>query len=97
MTSLELEKSEQERIWDEFNQNQSEIEKNRDIINYFVYLKDDELINEFPKECLDILKQSILFLQESLKNGEYDIKKERQYKLTIEEGLRVIHTSTFSS
>jgi hypothetical protein len=71
-----------------------EIDKHRDIINYFVYLKDDELINEFPKESLDILKKSILFIQDALKNEKYDIKTERIYKLTIEEGLRVIRTST---
>ena len=83
-----------ETIWDRYTKGQSEIEKNRDIVNYFVYLKDDELINEFPKDCFDILKKSILYIQNALKNGEYDKSKERQYRLTVEEGMRVIHTST---
>lgn len=83
-----------ERIWNEFSKNQSQIEKNRDIVNYFVYLKDDELMNEFPKECIEKLKKSILYIQNSLKRGQYDIRKEKQYRLTVEEGLRVIRTST---
>jgi hypothetical protein len=29
-----------------------------------------------------------------LENGNYNIKKEKQYRLTVEEGLRVISTST---
>lgn len=88
------EQKEIERIWNEFSKNQSQIEKNRDIVNYFVYLKDDELMNEFPKECIEKLKKSILYIQNSLKRGKYDIRKEKQYRLTVEEGLRVIRTST---
>lgn len=82
-----------EQIWNRFSKNENKIEKDRDIINFFVYLKDDELINEFPKECLELLKKSITNIQRVLENGNYDIKKEKQYKLTVEEGLRVINTS----
>lgn len=86
--------NEVEQIWGRFSKNENEIEKDRDIINYFVYLKDDELINEFPKECLDLLKKSIANMQRAIENGNYDTKKEKQYRLTVEEGLRVINTST---
>jgi len=59
MTSLELEEDERDRIWAEFTKNGSEIEKLIRIINYFVYLKDDELINEFPIESYNILKKTV--------------------------------------
>ena len=92
--SLSNSEEEIEQIWNRFSKNENEIEKDRDIINFFVYLKDDELINEFPKECLDLLKKSITNIQRVLESGNYDIKKEKQYRLTVEEGLRVISTST---
>ena len=82
------------QIWNRFSKDESEIEKDRDIVNYFVYLKDDEQVNEFPKECLEILKKSIDNIQAALESGNYDMKKEKQYRLTVEEGLRVINTST---
>jgi len=88
--SLSNSEEEIEQIWNRFSKNENEIEKDRDIINLFVYLKDDELINEFPKECLDLLKKSITNIQRVLESGNYDIKKEKQYRLTVEEGLRVI-------
>lgn len=92
--SLNNSEEEIEQIWNRFSKNENEIEKDRDIINYFVYLKDDELINEFPKECLDLLEKSIANIQRVLESSNYDIKKEKQYRLTVEEGLRVINTST---
>ena len=92
--SLTESEREIEQIWNRFNITQNEMEKNRDVINYFVYLKDDELMNEFPKECFDILKKSITYIQNALQNTKFDIRKEKQYRLTIEEGLRVVNTST---
>lgn len=92
--STDLEK-ETEQIWNRFRKDQSEIDRNRDIVNFFVYLKDDELMSDFPKDCLDVLTKSITFIRSALENGNYDRSKERLYRLTVEEGLRIVNTSTF--
>ena len=84
-----------EQIWNRFSKTQSEIDRNRDIVNYFVYLKDDELMSDFPKDCLDVLTKSITFIRSALEYGNYDRSKERLYRLTVEEGLRIVNTSTF--
>jgi hypothetical protein len=97
MTSLELEEDERDRIWAEFTKNGSEIEKLIRIINYFVYLKDDELINEFPIESYNILKKTVNNLENMLKENEYTKKELFRYKNCLDDGYRVLNTSTFSS
>ena len=53
------ENDERDRIWAEYSKSLSEMERVINIINYFIYLKDDELLNEFPIESINILKNVI--------------------------------------
>ena len=52
-------------------------------------------MSDFPKDCLDVLTKSITFIRSALEYGNYDRSKERLYRLTVEEGLRIVNTSTF--
>lgn len=86
--------SEIEAEFAKFMAKQPEIEKHRAIVNHFVYLKYDMLVNEFTINSLNKLKTSIKFIEDALKSGDYDKSKERQYEMTVEEGYNVINTST---
>ena len=68
--------------------------KYKSIIDYFVYLKDDEQYNEFTEQAMDILKNSILSIVEFLED-ETLTKEEKYYlKMAVDEGNRVIRTSS---
>lgn len=88
------ESDERDRIWAEYANNISEIEKNINIINYFVYLKDDELINEFPIETIHILQDAITIVERLLGENEYSGKEIFRYNNCLEEGYRVLNTSS---
>lgn len=88
------ESDERDRIWAEYANNISEIEKNINIINYFVYLKDDELINEFPIETIHILQDAIAIVERLLGENEYSDKEIFRYNNCLEEGYRVLNTSS---
>ena len=70
------------------------MDKTIDIINYFVYLKDDELINEFPVESINILKTAITQAEQMLNNNQYSSEEIFRYKNCIDDGYRVLATST---
>lgn len=91
------EEDERDRIWSDFSQKLSEIDKVINIINYFVYLKDDELINEFPKESINILKKAIKTAEELISNNQYSNEELFRYNNCIEDGYRVLNTSTVLS
>lgn len=86
-----------DKIWMEYSQNMSDIEKAITIINYFVYLKDDELINEFPLDAYNILKQTVKTAEELLKINDYTQNEIFRYKNCIDDGYRVLNTSTVLS
>lgn len=71
-----------------------EIYKYKDIVDYFVYLKDDEHINEFPEQTMNILYDAIKNIKKLLTEKEYGKREKYILELTIEEGERVIKTST---
>ena len=64
-----------------------------------MYLKDDELYNEFPQDAIRILENTISELSNLLNSNETKItpKDRRIYNVTIDEGERVIRTSTVLS
>ena len=66
----------------------------KDIVDYFVYLKDDEHINEFPEQTMNILYDAIKNIKKLLTEKEYGKREKYILELTIEEGERVIKTST---
>lgn len=64
------------------------------IIDHFVYLKDDELINEFTMESFSVLKKSLNNLSSFLKDKTMSEKDIKLISWTIEEGERVLNTSS---
>lgn len=70
------------------------MEKHINIINYFVYLKDDELINEFPIESINVLKKAIKSAEHLLTVNSYTDRELFRYGNCIDDGYRVLNTST---
>lgn len=76
------------------NENVKELEKHRKIVDCFVHLKDDEHINEFPPESMNILRNSISIIENAINDGFISPALERLYQKTLEKGRRVKDTST---
>ena len=91
------EEDERDRIWADFSKNLSEIDKQISIINYFIHLKDDELINEYPIESINILKKAIATAEQLIDNNEYSDEELFRYRNCIDDGYRVLNTSTILS
>lgn len=85
---------ERERIWNKHVMTMSDINKHRSIIAYFIYLKDDELINTFPVSCYEILQHSTDYLQAVLNKGVSDPSKRRMLKNSVYDGIRILITSS---
>lgn len=68
--------------------------KNKCIIDYFVYLKDDEKYNEFTEESMQILGASIQMVKKYLQDTRIKEKENYYLKIAIEEGQKVIDTSS---
>lgn len=88
------ENDERDRIWAEFSANFSEMDKQIDIIIYFVYLKDDEGINEFPIESFQALQNAIQAVQDLIDQNEYTDKELFRYHNLLDDGYRVLNTSS---
>ena len=76
------------------NENVKELEKHRKIVDCFVHLKDDEHINEFPPESMNILRNYISIIENAINGGVISPALKRLYLQTLEEGRRVMYTST---
>ncbi len=76
------------------NDNVKELEKHRKIVACFVHLKDDEHINEYPQESMNILRNSVSIIENAINGGVISPAMERLYQQTLEEGRRVMDTST---
>lgn len=81
-------------IWEDYFERMSEMDRIISIINYFVYLKDDELVNEYPLESYQTLQKAIQTAGELLKTEEYSNSDIFRYKNCIDDGYRVLNTST---
>ena len=86
--------NESDEVLKDKNENVKELEKHRKIVDYFVHLKDDERINEFPPECMNILRGSISIIENVINGGVISPALKRLYLQTLEEGRRVMDTST---
>lgn len=82
------------KIWEDYFGRLAEMDKIISIINYFVYLKDDELLNEFPLESYQTLQKAIQTAEELLKTEEYSKSDIFRYKNCIDDGYLVLNTST---
>ena len=88
------ENDERDRIWAEYSKSLSEMERVINIINYFIYLKDDELLNEFPIESINILKNAIERARQLMENNDYSESEQFRYNNCIDDGQRVLNTSS---
>lgn len=85
---------ERDRIWVEYSKGITEMERTINIINYFVCLKDDELLNEFPIESINILKNAIKEAKQLIQQNNYSEKELFRYNNCIDDGERVLNTSS---
>ena len=85
---------ERDRIWNEYVRTMTDVEKHRSIIAFYIYLKDDELINTFPVSCMEILQQSIDFLQAALDKGVSNQSEHHMMRNMIYDGIRIALTSS---
>ena len=85
---------EEQSLYSKYVSKKHPVYKYKSIIDYFVYLKDDEKYNEFTEESVQILENSIQIVKKYLE--EVNFKKEEKYylKIAVEEGQRVIETSS---
>lgn len=82
---------ERDKIWAEYVKNLPEIEKYICIINYFVYLKDDELINDFSEEAINILKEAITSVEVLIDKNDYSDKDLFRYRNCLDDGHRILN------
>lgn len=68
--------------------------KYKDIIDFFIYLKNDECINEIPIESYNILLDAINSLKNGLKNTENKIEDVKYLNMAVEEGEEIIKSLT---
>ena len=81
-------------LYDEYLSKKHPVYRYKAVIDYFVYLKDDELVNEFTSEMISILQNAIQKVGESI--DDETLSKDEKYYLTlaIEEGERVLNHVT---
>lgn len=89
-----IEMEDRNMIWEDYFERMSEMDRIISIINYFVYLKDDEFVNEFPLESYQTLQKALQTAEELLKTEEYSNSDIFRYKNCIDDGYRVLNTST---
>ena len=93
-TTITESQTEQERLWQKFNMMRSEIKRQASIIGFFVTMKDDELVNEYPQEALDKLKSAMKYIKNAINTNNLEDMDLRTAKNYYSEGLRVLRTST---
>jgi hypothetical protein len=89
-----LSENKAQSAYQRYIEKQHPIYKYKDIIDYFVYLKDDEEYNEFPLNSLSILRNAITNVKNMLNDKTLSEKEQKYLQIAIEEGNRVINTST---
>lgn len=83
--------SKQEQIYQRYLERKGICQKYKDIIDYFIYLHEDELINELPKESLNILENTISSLYELVNSGEQLSIDRKIIEITIMEGKALLN------
>lgn len=82
--------SKKEEIYQQYLQKKGDCQRYKDIIDYFIYLHEDEGINELPIESLNILRSAVDSLQEII-NSSHELTIDRKYlRLAIEEGNELL-------
>ena len=80
----------QQDLAQQYLQKKGDCQRYKDIIDYFIYLHEDEGINELPIESLNILRSAVDSLQEII-NSSHELTIDRKYlRLAIEEGNELL-------
>lgn len=86
--------NEEQSVYSRYISKKHPVYKYKSIIDYFVYLKDDEQYNEFTEESIEILKNAIQIVKKFLQDTTIDEKEKYYLRIAIEEGQRVIDSSS---
>ena len=86
MGGADLKMSKQEQIYQRYLLKKGDCQKYKDIIDYFLYLHQDELIDKLPTESLNVLENAIASLRELANSGKELSIDRKAIKMTIEEG-----------
>jgi hypothetical protein len=79
-----------EEIYQRYIQKKGDCQRYKDIIDYFIYLHEDEGINELPIESLNILHSAVDSLQEIIDTSNELIINRKYLKMAIEEGNELL-------
>lgn len=82
----------EESLLDLYLQKKHPAFRHKAIVDYFVYLKDDEQCDEFTPQMLNTLQKSIDALEGYLKNDNIDKDDAEIIEIAIDEGNRVLNT-----
>ena len=79
-----------EEIYQRYIQKKGDCQRYKDIIDYFIYLHEDEGINELPIESLNILRSAVDSLQEIIDTSNELIINRKYLKMAIEKGNELL-------
>lgn len=79
-----------EEIYQRYIQKKGDCQRYKDIIDYFIYLHEDEGINELPIESLNILRSAVDSLHEIIDTSNELIINRKYLKIAIEEGNELL-------
>ena len=86
MGGADLKISKQKQIYQRYLLKKGDCQKYKDIIDYFLYLHQDELIDKLSTESLNVLENAIASLRELANSGKELSIDRKAIKMTIEEG-----------
>ena len=78
--------SPEKQIYQRYLLKKGDCQKYKDIIDYFLYLHQDELIDKLSTESLNVLENAIASLRELANSGKELSIDRKAIKMTIEEG-----------
>lgn len=77
-------------IYTEYISKKHPVYYHKGIIYYFIYLKNDELCDDFTKGMYNILKNAILSIKDYLKDDSLTNKEKYYLEISIEEGNKIL-------
>lgn len=88
------EADEHDAMLNRFARRLDDLERHLKIINHFQMLKFDENLNEYPQECFDVLRKSMAYVQNCLKNKQYGPDGESRLRICLDDARKILRTST---
>lgn len=86
MGCADLKISKQKQIYQRYLLKKGDCQIYKDIIDYFLYLHQDEPIDKLPQESLNVLENAIASLRDLANSGKELSIDRKAIKMTIEEG-----------